>query len=79
MRHGAYSAVQQGERRKSGPRHADNVSWAVGKFFLVSFLIYSTNRFFTRRLCDITHIEPYNREIKKGGFKTRRRRVLGYR
>lgn len=58
MRHDAYSAVQQGLREKEK-------KWAVSKFFLCLFFNYS-NWFFTRRLRDITHIEPYDRE-KKGG------------
>jgi hypothetical protein len=34
MRHGIYSAVQRREKKK-GPRHVDDMSWAIGK---LSFL-----------------------------------------
>jgi hypothetical protein len=60
-----HMAPYDGEKEKRSPRHV-YVSWAVGRFFLFIFLMYSTKHFFTHRLCEMAHAVLYDGEGKGG-------------
>ena len=51
-----------GRKKKRGPRHVIEVSWAIGKLFFYFLKRYSTKCFFACRLCNIA---PYDGEKEK--------------